>query len=285
MSEPGWYPDPLGGQGARYWDGTTWEGALQPGQMDVQEFPEPPPEKPRRLWPVWVGLGVSVAIAVGSALFVVTRSTEPTPTAAPSATPTTTVAIPTMSPAETAAASVKISMQRKFDTDPDFEDLQHLTVIDVVLIHKAGNEFKGIATVETPDGVAHDVPIDVTADGGDVIWESGPGAFLFALPPSPEPEPPPLAPAPAPAAPDVENFSLCPSGLSGVASDDTSCAFADSVRMSWYANPGPAVAAFSPITGKSYLMRCLPAVTDVWPEAKRCEGTNAQGVVLVVYID
>lgn len=54
MTTPGWYPDPLGGQGARYWDGTQWDGAVPP---ELQEFPDSPPapapvEKPRRNWPV-----------------------------------------------------------------------------------------------------------------------------------------------------------------------------------------------------------------------------------------
>src|SRR5690349_13631235 len=79
VTEPGWYPDPLGGQGARYWDGTQWEGAIQPGPPTApQEFPEPPPtqEKARPLWPVWVGLSLAVVIAIGSAVFVLTRPTD-----------------------------------------------------------------------------------------------------------------------------------------------------------------------------------------------------------------
>jgi hypothetical protein len=27
---PGWYPDPAGSNGQRYWDGTTWTGHLSP---------------------------------------------------------------------------------------------------------------------------------------------------------------------------------------------------------------------------------------------------------------
>lgn len=282
VTSAGWYPDPLG-EGARYWDGTAWDDAPEP-TADVEDFPAV--EKPRRLWPVWAGLGVSIAIAAGSALFVVTRPAEQPPAAAPPAPPTTAVTSPAVSPAELAAASVKVSMQRKLDTDEDLQEMG-LTVVDVFLVHKAGNEFKGIATVETPDGVEHDVPVDVTADDGGAIWETEPGAFLFALPPSPQPAPPPPppAPVPVPVPPNpVENFSLCPSGLSGVASADTSCAFADSVRAAWYSSAGPVVLAYSPVTGKSYLMRCAPAVTDVWTGAKRCAGTNDYGAVLVVYI-
>ncbi|MGE3842425.1 MAG: DUF2510 domain-containing protein [Vicinamibacterales bacterium] len=287
MTEPGWYPDPLGGQGARYWDGIRWDGAVQPGlpPASIQEYPEPPPttEKPRRLWPVWVGLGVTVAIAIGSAAITLTRpagdAPESAPSAAPASTPTTAAASPTLS-TEDIADSVQVSMQRKFDDDPDLREFR-LKVVDVVLVHKAGNEFKGIATVQTSDGVEHDVPVDVTADDENTLWEAEPGAFAFVQDVRPALPPRPVIPPPNP----MENFKLCPSGLSGVASADTSCAFADSVRAAWYAHPGPAVMAYSPVTKQSNLMRCVPAVTDAWPESKRCTGTNAQGTVLVVYID
>jgi len=175
-------------------------------------------------------------------------------------------------------------MQRNLDSDPDFKGLG-LKVVDVTLVHKSGNEYKGIATVRTLDGVSHDVPVDVTADGANTMWETPKGAFSFveSVPPPP---PPPAAPRLPVAAPgSVENFKICPSGLSGVASDDTSCAFADSVRSSWYSDPGPVVVAYSPVTQQSYVMHCAPAVTDVWRDAVRCAGVNAQGTALVVYID
>ncbi|MBB3606434.1 hypothetical protein FHT40_006125 [Mycolicibacterium sp. BK556] len=175
-------------------------------------------------------------------------------------------------------------MQQKLDSDPDLKKLR-LKVIDVVLVNKSGNEFKGIATVKGSDGDEHDVPIDVTSDKDNTLWEASPGAFIFA-----HDQPPPervtvTAPPPSAAPGNVENFKLCPSGLSGVATDETSCAFADSVRSAWYSNPGPAVLAYSPVTHQSYVMRCAPTVTDVWSEAKRCVGTNAQGTILIVYID
>ena len=248
VTEPGWYPDPLGGQGARYWDGTQWEGAIQPGPPTApQEFPEPPPtqEKSRRLWPVWVGLSLAVVIAVGSAVFVLTRPTGEGTKAAPNITPTTTPA-PKVSQADQIAAEVQSAMQSKLDTDPDLSPL-HLKVIHVDLVNKAGNEYKGIATVKTPRGMTHDVAIDVTADGDKAVWEAAPGAFLFAVQDLPTQAPAPTAAAPPPptavlppppAAGPVENFKICPSGLSGVASDETSCAFADNVRSSWYSQPG-----------------------------------------------
>jgi len=295
---PGWYPDPLGGEGARYWDGTEWEGAIHPHPpADVQEFPEPAttPEKQPQSWLLWAGLGAAAVVAVGSLAFALTRPTGDAPEAEPAPTltaptPTFTAPAPMVSPAEQAAATVKVSMQRKFDSDPDLKELD-LTVVDVMLVNKAGNEFKGIATVRTPDGEEHDVPIDVTSDNDNALWEAPPGAFLFAVdPPLP---PPPLKP-PRPAAPPVppdlvpdtgEGFRMCPSGLTGVASEDTSCAFADSVRSAWYSQPGRTVTAFSPVTRQSYVMTCAPAVTDAWPNSRRCVGTNAQGTLLIVYIN
>ncbi|MGV0848583.1 hypothetical protein [Mycolicibacterium phlei] len=177
-------------------------------------------------------------------------------------------------------------MQKDFDSDPD---LSGLKVTKVTLVHKSGNEYKGIATVRTSDGESHDVPVDVTADDNNLLWETPPGALAFAYPPPPsptvKPPPPPVVVPPPPASAPLENFKVCPSGLSGVASDDTSCAFADNVRVAWYSSPGSAVMAYSPVTGQMYLMHCAPAITDVWSEAKRCVGTNAHGTLLIVYID
>ena len=86
---------------------------------------------------------------------------------------------PTVSPAEIAAANVRVSMQRKLDSDPDLSKLR-LKVVDVVLINKSGNEYKGIATVKTPEGEDHDVPVEVTADKDNTLWETPPGRSYFA---------------------------------------------------------------------------------------------------------
>ncbi|MEZ0357651.1 hypothetical protein [Mycobacterium sp. SA01] len=179
-------------------------------------------------------------------------------------------------------------MQSKLDTDPDLSPL-HLKVIHVDLVNKAGNEYKGIAQVKTSRGTSHDVPIDVTSDGDRTLWEAAPGAFLFAIQDMPTPAqaapPPPLPGPPPPSAGPVEHFKVCPSGLTGVATDDTSCAFADSVRTAYYSQPGTNVVAYSPVTHQSYLMTCLLNKTNVWPGSKRCSGVNAQGTLLVVYIN
>lgn len=83
----------------------------------------------------------------------------------------------------------------------------------------------------------------------------------------------------------AEDFTVCPSGMSGVATEDTSCAFADNVRFAWYAQPGSIVSAYSPVTRQTYTMQCTPTMTTFWPEAKRCVGVNSFGVGLIVYVD
>ena len=87
----------------------------------------------------------------------------------------------------------------------------------------------------------------------------------------------------SPASADV--FTVCPSGMSGVATDDTSCAFADNVRWAWYSQPGNIVTAYSPVTDQSYTMQCTPTATTFWPVAKRCVGVNSYGVGLIVFVD
>lgn len=84
----------------------------------------------------------------------------------------------------------------------------------------------------------------------------------------------------------AETFTTCPSGLSGVATTDTSCAFADNVRRSFYLQPSWTIITTSPVTGKFYTMQCSRTVTDVWEwdNPKRCVGVNDSGAVLVVYI-
>ena len=84
---------------------------------------------------------------------------------------------------------------------------------------------------------------------------------------------------------NAENFTICPSGESGVSTADTSCAFADNVRWAWYSQPGTIVTAYSPVTGLYYTMQCTSTATTFWYEAKRCVGMNSYGVGLIVFID
>ena len=89
-----------------------------------------------------------------------------------------------------------------------------------------------------------------------------------------------LVPAPGASA---ESVTVCPSELSGVATADTSCGFADNVRAAWIARPEAVVYAFSPVTQQSYTMNCSATATDLWPNGQRCSGVNTFGVNLVVY--
>jgi hypothetical protein len=228
-------------------------------------------------------IAASVVGGLGLLAFLVTRietnKSAPTSSVLPSSAPQTTTSA-AVSRAEIVAAEVRVSMQQKLDKDPDLKRLR-LKVVDVALVNKSGNEFKGIATIKARDGVEHQVPVEVTADGDNTLWETPPGAFDFPEDSTPQPQaPPPSRSAPGPS----EEFTVCPSGFSGVASADTSCAFADSVRRSWYSSPGNIIAAYSPVTHQTYMMECTPAATTVWPAAKRCVGVNTSGAVLIVYI-
>ena len=84
---------------------------------------------------------------------------------------------------------------------------------------------------------------------------------------------------------NADKFTVCPSGVSGVSTGDTSCAFADNVRRAWYRQPRTIVTAYSPVTRLSYAMQCTSTATTFWPVAKRCVGVNSYGVGLIVFID
>lgn len=203
MTAPGWYPDPLGGPGNRYWNGDSWDG--------VPAAEDHPPDEPHRgktsskarlLVPVLV---LAVGVMGGMLLMLLwpkngpDKSSEQAPVASSAVPPTTTS---TLSVSDSAAATVRKSMQHDLDNDPNLGKLG-LKVVDVKLVNKSGNEYRGIATVETRDGAAHDVPVDVTADGTNVLWETPPGAFIFAReqPPPPSKAPSSTTAYPAPSAP------------------------------------------------------------------------------------
>jgi hypothetical protein len=95
-----------------------------------------------------------------------------------------------------------------------------------------------------------------------------------------------LALALAPTAHADETVHICPSGVSGYVTADTSCPFADNVRAAWYAQPGHVIYVYSPVTGLMYTMDCNPdAWTGRWGEAKRCVGMSGGGDTLIVYVD
>ena len=73
--------------------------------------------------------------------------------------------------------TVKSSMQDKFNSDPQFINW-HLTVTSVQVLSKGGNQYEGIAKI-THEGTSHDVPVQITADGNNVMWQVLPGGFAF----------------------------------------------------------------------------------------------------------
>lgn len=79
--------------------------------------------------------------------------------------------------AESIGETVKISMQQKFDSDTQFKEW-NLSVARVQVIKQGENRYQGIATV-LHEGESHDVPVEITADGSDAIWQAPPGAFMF----------------------------------------------------------------------------------------------------------
>jgi hypothetical protein len=79
------------------------------------------------------------------------------------------------------AQQVEQSMQAKFDTDPNFSKYR-IQVEKVQLIKEYGNKYDGIATVRTPRSSSdHEVAIEVTYDGSNMMWQAQPGALLFLV--------------------------------------------------------------------------------------------------------
>jgi len=59
-------------------------------------------------------------------------------------------------------------------------------------------------------------------------------------------------------------FDICPSGHTGVMSGTpTSCAFADNVHDAWNSQQSNPVYAYSPVTGQTYTMNCVPGEATV----------------------
>lgn len=185
---PGWYHDPLGGPAARYWDGNQWDGT-PPIVSPAEELP-PESKRPSAMKPALigtaVGLGVAVFVVAGIALWP-KAETPPSPVAtAPQSQGLATMLAPppttsTIVPAPAVADIVKKGMQQKFDTDPDLAELG-LTVLSLTLVHKAGNEYKGYADIRAGNGNVQDVPVEVTADPDNILWQLPPGWTAFATP-------------------------------------------------------------------------------------------------------
>ena len=86
---PGWYPDPNGGPAARYWDGRSWGAAPMPGGR-----------RGGLSVPLLLALGGAVVLIVIGALFLLGRSDESAPTAAPGAGTSSLVRMTTTAPSQ-----------------------------------------------------------------------------------------------------------------------------------------------------------------------------------------
>jgi len=73
--------------------------------------------------------------------------------------------------------SVKASMQQNFNSNPQFSKW-HMTVAGVQVFKQGDNSYKGIATIMR-EGTKHDIPIQITIDGNNIMWEASPGSFTF----------------------------------------------------------------------------------------------------------
>lgn len=72
---------------------------------------------------------------------------------------------------------VSVLLQQKINED----QLLHrygLVVTGVEVIREEGNKYKGVATVMM-NGEAHDVGLNILADGNNVMYETDPASFLF----------------------------------------------------------------------------------------------------------
>ena len=72
---------------------------------------------------------------------------------------------------------VKSSMQETLSTNSNLKNY-NLKVKNVQVFKKSGNAYKGLASISYK-GTSHDVPIEITVDGRNVMWETAPGAFMF----------------------------------------------------------------------------------------------------------
>jgi len=85
---------------------------------------------------------------------------------------------------------VKVMFQQKMNQDPEFSKY-HLFVSRVDVVQEEGNKYQAIATV-LMKGREHSVSMKILADGHQVMYETDPGALLFAVQESLQESPDPL---------------------------------------------------------------------------------------------
>lgn len=78
---------------------------------------------------------------------------------------------------EEIAETVKTSMQQTLSSDAQFKEFD-LKVVHVKVIKQGDSSYKGLAAVDY-EGEVHTVPVEITVDGSNVMWEAKPGAFMF----------------------------------------------------------------------------------------------------------
>lgn len=75
--------------------------------------------------------------------------------------------------------AVKLSMQEKLDSESQWQQW-HLNILNVQVFRKGWNKYQGIAKVKH-EGTSHDVQVEITADGKNVMWKVPPGGFSFIV--------------------------------------------------------------------------------------------------------
>jgi len=96
--------------------------------------------------------------------------------------------------------AVKTDMQQQFDTNARFAPY-HLQVEKVDVVKQTGNQYEGIAVIRSAKGIDHNVEVQVTADGENVIWKTPPGSLAFMVLEQLNPPTPTSAPNLSPTSP------------------------------------------------------------------------------------
>lgn len=81
---------------------------------------------------------------------------------------------------ERIGSTVTQMIQQKVDTTEPFSKL-HMKVNSVDVMHSEGNKYIGVAHIAL-NGSVNDVPVDITADGDQVMMQIHPGGFSFVAP-------------------------------------------------------------------------------------------------------
>ena len=74
--------------------------------------------------------------------------------------------------------TVQGSMQKTFDSDPNFSPL-HFKVGKVTPVKHSDTDYDGTATINY-QGKDHDVPVHITLNNDKVNWKTDPGSLSFA---------------------------------------------------------------------------------------------------------